>query len=235
MAITFSNFLTQVRNYTEVDSNVLTDAIIQDFIRSVELNVAGKVDYDDLRKYATSNFTSSNRYITLPADAVIVRSIQVIEGSGNRIFLEKRDTSFISEYNNDGSTGTPKYWANWDDFTALVAPTPSSALQVQINYIIDPPNFTSTNNTFLSTYQESMLLHGVLAEAFRYLKGPMDSTIYIKQSIMKRYKILLYNKWAEEEDQSMMMEYLEYKFLLLLLTHKFIKENNYGNNNKRNL
>tara|TARA_R110001592_G_scaffold86534_2_gene255376 strand:+ start:220 stop:879 length:660 start_codon:yes stop_codon:yes gene_type:complete len=174
MAITFSNFLTQVRNYTEVDSNVLTDAIIQDFIRSVELNVAGKVDYDDLRKYATSNFTSSNRYITLPADAVIVRSIQVIEGSGNRIFLEKRDTSFISEYNNDGSTGTPKYWANWDDFTALVAPTPSSALQVQINYIIDPPNFTSTNNTFLSTYQESMLLHGVLAEAFRYLKGPMD-------------------------------------------------------------
>ena len=174
MAITFSNFLTQVRNYTEVGSNVLTDAIIQDFIRSVELNVAGKVDYDDLRKYATSNFTSSNRYITLPADAVIVRSIQVIDGSGNRTFLEKRDTSFISEYNNDGSTGTPKYWANWDDFTALVAPTPSSALQVQINYIIDPPNFTSTNNTFLSTYQESMLLHGVLAEAFRYLKGPMD-------------------------------------------------------------
>jgi hypothetical protein len=174
MAITHSAFLTQVRNYTEVDANVLTDAIIQDFIRSVELGVAGKVDYDDLRKYATSNFTSSNRYITLPSDAMIVRSIQVIDGSGNRTFLEKRDTSFISEYNNDGSTGTPKYWANWDDFTALVAPTPSSALQVQINYIIDPPKFTSTNNTFLSTYQESMLLHGVLAEAYRFLKGPMD-------------------------------------------------------------
>ena len=38
MAITHANFLTQVRNYTEVDSNVLTDAIIQDFIRSVELD-----------------------------------------------------------------------------------------------------------------------------------------------------------------------------------------------------
>ena len=47
MSITHSNFLTQVRNYTEVDSNVLTDAIIQDFIRSVELDVR-KVDYDDL-------------------------------------------------------------------------------------------------------------------------------------------------------------------------------------------
>ena len=45
MSITHANFLTQVRNYTEVDSNVLTDSIIQDFIRSVELDVAGKVDY----------------------------------------------------------------------------------------------------------------------------------------------------------------------------------------------
>ena len=172
MAITHSSFLTQVRNYTEVDANVLTDAIIQDFIRSVELDVAGKVDYDDLRKYSTSNFTASNRYVSLPSDLTIIRSVQVIDGSGNRTFLEKRDTSFISEYNNEGATGTPKYWANWDDFNLLVAPVPSSALQVQINYIIDPPNFTSTNDTFLSTYQESMLLHGVLAEAFRFLKGP---------------------------------------------------------------
>ena len=66
MAITHANFLTQVRNYTEVDSNVLTDAIIQDFIKSVELDIAGKVDYDDLRKYATSNFTAGNRYVILP-------------------------------------------------------------------------------------------------------------------------------------------------------------------------
>ena len=174
MAISYSDFLTQVRNYTEVDSNVLTDVIIQDFIRSVELDIAGKVDYDDLRKYSTSNFTASNRYVSLPADLTIIRSVQVIDGSGNRTFLEKRDTSFISEYNNDGTTGTPKYWANWDDFNILVAPIPSSALQVQINYITDPAQFTSTNTTFISTYQESMLLHGVLTEAFRYLKGPMD-------------------------------------------------------------
>jgi hypothetical protein len=33
MAISYSDFLTQVRNYTEVDSNVLTDSIIDQFIR----------------------------------------------------------------------------------------------------------------------------------------------------------------------------------------------------------
>jgi|TARA_A100000171_G_C2133575_1_gene148386 hypothetical protein len=178
MAITHANFLTQVRNYTEVGSTVLTDAIIQDFIKSVELDIAGKIDYDDLRKYATSNFTAGNRYVILPSDAIVVRSVQVIDSSDNRTFLEKRDTSFISEFApNDSTTGTPKYWANWEDNVQqgpviLVAPTPATADTVQLNYIKQPPEFTSTTNTYLSTYQESMLLHGVLAEAFRFLKGP---------------------------------------------------------------
>ena len=78
MTISHSSFLTQVRNYTEVSSNVLTDAIIQEFIRNVELDIAGKVDYDDLRKYATSTFTAGNRYVSLPSDALIIRSVQVL-------------------------------------------------------------------------------------------------------------------------------------------------------------
>jgi hypothetical protein len=173
MAISYSDFITQVRNYTEVDSNVLTDSIIDDQIRQCELMVAGAVDYDDLRKYSTSNFTASNRFVSLPADCMIIRSAQVINGS-DRTFLDKRDTSFISEYNSGGATGLPKYWANWDDSNILVAPTPDSGYPVQINYIKDPPHFTSTNNTFLSTYQEGLLLYGALIQAFAYLKGPQD-------------------------------------------------------------
>jgi len=187
MAISYSNFLTQVRSYTEVDSNVLTDTLLDQFIRNTELDVAGKVDYDDLRKYATSNFVSGKRYLNRPGDEIIIRSLQVIDGSGNRTFLEKRDTSFISEYNNDGSTGLPKYYANWNENTFLVAPTPDQAYQVQLNYIIDPPHFTSTNNTFLAQYQDALLLYGVLTEAFSYLKGPAD----------------MYNLYKSKYDESM--------------------------------
>ena len=46
MAISYSDFLTQVRNYTEVDSNVLSDTLIAQFIRNTELGIAGAVDYD---------------------------------------------------------------------------------------------------------------------------------------------------------------------------------------------
>jgi hypothetical protein len=172
MAITHANFLTQVRNYTEVGSSVLSDTIIDEFIRSVELDVAGKVDYDDLRKYATSTFTAGNRAVSMPSDVIVIRSIEHVGSGGTRTFLEKRDISFISEFNGSSAQGTPKYFANYDDFNILVAPTPAAADTIQINYIKDPPHFTSTNDTFLSTYQESMLLDGVLARAFSFLKGP---------------------------------------------------------------
>ena len=177
MAISYSDFLTQVRDYTEVDSNVLTDTLIGQFIRNTELNVAGSVDYDDTRKYATSSFTSNKRYLITPDDFLVIRSLQVFnttDQTGTRSFMEKRDTSFITENNGAGSTGLPKYYANWDESSIVVAPTPDQSYAVQLNYIITPPNFTSSNNTYLSEYQQGMLLDGVLTEAFAYLKGPMD-------------------------------------------------------------
>ena len=174
MAITHSAFLTQVRNYTEVDSNVLSDSILDQFIRNVELDIAGQVDYDDLRKYATSTTTASNRYVSMPSDALILRSVQIIN-SNVRDFLEKRDTSFISEFSpNDTVTAQPKYYANWDDNNILLAPTPDQAYTIQINYIKDPPHFNASTNTYISTNQEAMLLYGVLKETYGYLKGPED-------------------------------------------------------------
>tara|TARA_R100001440_G_scaffold47798_2_gene67741 strand:+ start:1724 stop:2386 length:663 start_codon:yes stop_codon:yes gene_type:complete len=177
MAITHSNFLTQVRSYTEVDSNVLSDTLIDQFIRNIELEIAGKVDYDDTRKYATSSFTANKRYLVTPSDFLVIRSLQVFADNtitSERSFMEKRDTSFISEFNASGTTGKPKYYANWNENTIVVAPTPNIAYGVQLNYVISPPHFDSSTTTYLSTNQESMLLHGVLTECFAYLKGPMD-------------------------------------------------------------
>ena len=177
MTIAYTDFLTQVRNYTEVDSNVLSNTLLDQFIRNIELDIAGQVDYDDTRKYATSSFTANKRYLVTPPDFLIIRSLQVFSDTtvtSTRTFMEKKDTSFITEFNGSGATGQPKYYANWDENTIVVAPPPAKAYGVQLNYIITPPHFDSSTTTFLSQYQESLLLHGVLTEAFLFLKGPVD-------------------------------------------------------------
>ena len=172
MSITHANFLTQVRNYTEVSSNVLSDTLLDQFIRNTELDIANKVDYDDIREYVTA-VTGTLRYLNVPDDCLVIRSVQIIS-SNVRDFLEKRDTSFIAEFNPNDSSGQPKYYANWDDKNLVFAPIPDQAYDIQLNYIKDPEHFNSTTDTFLSKHQEALLLHGVLTECFSYLKGPVD-------------------------------------------------------------
>ena len=112
-------------------------------------------------------------YLNVPDDCLVIRSVQIINNS-TRDFLEKRDTSFIAEFNPTDATGQPKYYANWDDKNLVFAPIPDQAYEIQLNYIKDPEHFNSTTDTFLSKHQEALLLHGVLTECFSYLKGPTD-------------------------------------------------------------
>jgi hypothetical protein len=123
------------------------------------------------------------------------------------LLWRKRDTSFMAEYNGENASGVPKYYANWDESNVVVAPTPDSAYAVQLNYTVTPPHFTVSNSTYLSTYSQNMLLHGVLTEAYGYLKGPLDIYNLYKKSMMMMYKVLLFNKWVNVEDLNMMTVY----------------------------
>ena len=184
MAITFSEMLTKVRDYTEVDSNVLTDSIIEGFLTDTEIGISRAVDGMDVdRKYSTSTFVASNRYLNLPSDVLYLRSLEVFDSNQTgtpRVFLEKRDQTFIAEYSPETSpitTGVPKYYAYWDDSPQyiVVGPAPDSAYTVQINYIKTPQHLSASNTTtYLSTYAENLLFYGVMVEAFSFLKGPAD-------------------------------------------------------------
>jgi hypothetical protein len=55
MAYTLANLQTDVRNYTEVNSNVLTDAIINGFVVNAENKIYRAIDTDQNAFYATSN------------------------------------------------------------------------------------------------------------------------------------------------------------------------------------
>ena len=61
MAYTLSNLQTDIRNYTEVDSNVLSDSVLETIIKNAENKIYREVDSDDNRFYATSNLASGRR------------------------------------------------------------------------------------------------------------------------------------------------------------------------------
>ena len=94
----FSDLVDNVRNYTETDSTVLTDAIIQSFINSTEDKLRRNVDLTYYRRYDTATLTVNNPFLPLPADWEATRYIQVIDTSDNRTFLIQKDISFMNEF-----------------------------------------------------------------------------------------------------------------------------------------
>ena len=103
--MTYAELVQKIRDYTEVDSNVLTSTIVNGFIEDAEFRILRDVDSDNNRRYATANLVVNQGFIDLPDNALVIRSAQIVDGgSGStRNFLEYRDTSFMSEYNPLGS------------------------------------------------------------------------------------------------------------------------------------
>ena len=178
--MTYAELLQKIRDYTEVDSNVLTDSILNGIIENVEFRILRDVDSDNNRRYATANLITSDRFINRPAGLLIVRSAQIVDSDGssepdNREFLQFRDTSFMSEFNPTGATGVPKYYSMWDEEEIVLAPPPDATYEIQFNYILKDPGLSATNTTtYLSQNFPNGLLYACLAEAYGFLKGPVD-------------------------------------------------------------
>jgi hypothetical protein len=178
----YSELLTNVRNYTEVGSEVLSDSIIDVFIVNTENKIQKQLDLDAFRRFQFSSFTIGSPFITLPDDFDFERGVQIRNQTTNdRTWLEQRDTTFIDEYNVDrtNNTGTPKYYANWDQNTFIVAPTPDLAYEIELWYNKTPERLSSSNTTtYLSNTAPEILIYGIVAEAFSYLKNPTYVQLY---------------------------------------------------------
>jgi hypothetical protein len=186
---TYSTLTTAIGNYTEVGTSVLSSTITDQFIDNSELRIQRDVPIDADRKEIIGNLVASKDNINVPAGTLFVRGIQVYTSTtaatGANSWLEKRDISFLREYDAaETTTGTPKYYAMSGGATGTgaassgrvtIVPTPSSAFTYKMHYNARPLGLSSTNTTtYLSMNFGNGLLYACLVEAFSYLKGPMD-------------------------------------------------------------
>ena len=199
LTYTLANLQTDIQNYTEVGSNVFTEAVMNKFITNAENRIYRAVDADLERHYATSTMVIGNRYVTIPSDLRTIRYIQLKDSSNNQVYLEQRDPSFIATYYDTPSTSSstlPKYYANWDENYWVVAPTPNAAYEITLAYNKNPVSLTdstkSTTGTYLSNKYPDVLLYACLVNAYGYLKGPMDMLQYYQAAYteaLKTYEI----------------------------------------------
>ena len=212
---TYAELTTQILNYTEVSTDVLSSTITDDFIEHVENRILRDVDLDVFKSNQSSALTTSSPFLSLPGGTnptptslATIRSVHIYPASGTatRTFLEQRDIRFMNEYwPVRTSTSTPKYWAWWDHNSLYVAPTPDAAYNIELAITRLPTRLSSSNTTtWLSNNAPSAMLYGCLAEAFKFLKGPAEMLQLYEQS----YQRALQELAAEQQGRHRRDEYM---------------------------
>ena len=216
MAYTLDNLRTNIRDYTEVSSTVLSDSVLNTIIVNSENKIYREVDSDQDRHYATSNAIVGNRYVTIPDDLRFIRYVQLKDTAGNQYYLEQRDTSFMAEYYSTPSTQAvdiPKYYANWDEEFWVLAPTPDKTYEITLAYNKQPDTITDTTSspapatvgTYLSNNYQDLLLYACLVNTYAYLKGPQDMLQYYQGA----YEKALYSYAIEQQGRRRRDEYAD--------------------------
>ena len=224
---TYAQLTTQILEYTEVSTDVLTSTRTDDFIEHVENRILREADLDAFKSHQSATLTADNAFLSLPGGTsptptslATIRTVHIYPASGTatRTFLEQRDISYMNEYwPNRTSTSTPKYWAWWDQNTIYLAPTPDSAYNVEIGITRLPTRLSSSNTTsWLGDNAPMALLYGCLAEAFKFLKGPAEMLQLYEQSYQRAIQSLM----VEQTGRHRRDEYLHGELKLPMQSQK---------------
>ena len=176
MSFTKATLTTAIQDYTDNSETIFVNNI-PNFIKASEEKILKSVDLDYFRKNVTSALTSSDAFLTVPADYLASFSLQITT-SGSESFLLQKDVNFLREYTPASTTtGLPKYYARFDEDNFILAPTPNSNYAIQLNYFYRPASLTAgsdSGTTWVSTNAPFALLYGSLVEAYTFMKGEPD-------------------------------------------------------------
>jgi hypothetical protein len=169
-----------IQDYTENSESSFVDNI-PTFVQLAEERIYNSVQIPAIRKNQTGTMTAGNKYLSLPTDWLATFSLAVItsdEFAGDTYsYLLDKDVNFIRE--SFPSTGSlswalPTHYAQFDQNTLLLGPTPDNAYGVELHYYYYPESIVTAETSWLGDNFEDVLLYGSLREAYIYMKGDAD-------------------------------------------------------------
>lgn len=175
----YAELVAAIQDYTE---NVFATADINTFIEQAEQRIYNAVQLPALRKNVTGNTTDGNKYLTCPSDWLATYSLAVIDSDGNYEYLLNKDVNFIRQaFPAPNDTGLPQYYAQFDQNTFILGPTPDDDYAMELHYFYYPESIVTAGTSWLGDNFDSALLYGALLEAYTYMKGEQDVMTAYKQ------------------------------------------------------
>jgi hypothetical protein len=173
MSFTYSELTTAVKETLDVEETTFNDNLSV-FVKNAEERIFKSVQLNVFRRNNTGNTSTGNKFLVTPPNFLSVFSLSVLVGGAHK-FLDQKDVSFVqSMWPDPTETSVPRYYAQYDDTTFLLGPTPDAAYPAEIHYLYRPTSLVDVaagTKTWLSDNAPDALLYGALTEGSIFLKA----------------------------------------------------------------
>ena len=207
MAWTYTTLKNAIKNYTQNSESTFEDNLANIIVQA-ESRIIKSVELPNFRKNQTGTLTNGNSYLATPTDFLSPFSLAVLDSSSNYTYLLLKHVSWIRDYTPAAATtGEPLYYAEFDDDTFILAPTPNSNFTFELHYFYRPASLVDAGDsgtTWLSTNASNTLLYGSLVEAAIFMKlTPAEIQTYDMkyQEGLARLKLLGESKDVRDESR----------------------------------
>lgn len=178
----YTQLTAAIKGYAENDFPETVGAFtsasqIATFVQIAEQRIYNIVQLPAFRKNMTGNLTSGNKYLQLPSDWLATYSLAVITPANEYFYLLNKDVNFIRESYPDTDPafyGRPEYYAQFDQNTVILGPTPDAGYSVELHFFYYPQSIVTAGTSWLGDNFDSVLLYGALLEAASFMKSDKD-------------------------------------------------------------
>ena len=179
----YSELSTALQEYLQTSESTFV-ASIPTFVKQAEERIFREVVISTMRKSSTGTLTAGTNTIAKPSDFLVSYSL-VVTDSGSYVTVLKTDRSLMQEaFPSTTQQGVPQFYANSDETTLILGPTPDSNYAYELTYYYDPPSIVTASTSWLGDNASTVLLNACLVEAYTFLKGSPD----LMQTYESRYE-----------------------------------------------
>ena len=150
MSFTYTTLKAALKDYTQNDETTFVSQL-PTFIKLAEERILKSVQLSFFQKNVSGSMSSGVAYLSCPTDFLAPYSLSITNSSSYE-FLQFKELEFIQSYNpNSSTTGTPKYYAQFDVDNFILGPTPNSNYTTSLSYLYRPTSLTASTFTVTMT------------------------------------------------------------------------------------
>jgi hypothetical protein len=184
----YTQLVSAIKGYAENDFPNTVGAFtsadqIATFVQQAEQRVYNDIQLPALRKNVTGTLTTGNKYLACPSDWLATFSVAIINANNEYTYLLNKDVNFIREAFPDTDAsfyGAPSYYAQFDQNTFILGPTPNDDYAVELHYFYYPESIVDAGTSWLGDNFDSVLIYGALLEAGAFMKTDADTMAVYK-------------------------------------------------------